>query len=553
MISETLENLAECNHDVCIVGAGPVGISLAVELDRLGLSVLFLESGTNFANPEIQELSKAEFADPNVHDDMSIAVARQLGGTSNLWGARCIKYDPIDFEPRPGLVDAKWPISYQDIYPYYAQACAYTRSGAPVYEAAIPHVTPTDNTFSFNTLERWANEQKLQVTHGPKLAASKNIDVRLKAVVIGIRFTENGTTTAIEIARPDGSQRRWCKIRSLVIAAGGLESTRLLLAAQRDAPDRFGGPNGPLGRYYMGHVIGEISDIIFNSATFDKAFDFFIDEHQSYVRRRFVASFETQLHEKLLNTAMWPVVPPVADARHQSGVLSSVYLGLAYGPLGRIVTAEAIRQRHIPNEPVSLWPHVKNLIRDIPQVASFIADFFRRRYFSNNRLPGFFVHNACFRYGLSYHAEQIPNPDSRVTLTQNNDRTGLPRLHIDLRFQEEDARSVVRTHELFAAWLVRTGIGHIEYRIPKEDRMASVSAQMKHGTHQIGTIRMGANRREAVVDKNLRSFDSQNLYVVSSAVLPTSGQANPTLTAIALALRLAATLAADAKGHLCHS
>ena len=110
--------------------------------------------------------------------------------------------------------------------------------------------------------------------------------------------------------RPDGSQRRRLPVRNLVIAAGGLESTRLLLAAQRDAPNRFGGRRWSTGRYYMGHVIGDIAEIVFSNAALDGAFDYFVDSHGSYVRRRFVPSQSTQLREKILNSAMFPIVPP---------------------------------------------------------------------------------------------------------------------------------------------------------------------------------------------------------------------------------------------------
>ena len=113
MINQSFEGMADTLHDVCVVGAGPVGISLAVELDRLGCKVLLLESGQQTPNAYIQQLSDAEIQEPSTHDDMSIAVSRQLGGTSNLWGGFCVKYDPVDFIPRPGLVDALWPITYE--------------------------------------------------------------------------------------------------------------------------------------------------------------------------------------------------------------------------------------------------------------------------------------------------------------------------------------------------------------------------------------------------------------------------------------------------------
>jgi hypothetical protein len=539
MIYETLDGLANVCHDVCIVGAGPVGISLAVELYHLGFKVLLLESGRKTADAYIQQLSTADIVSPEIHDDMNIAVARRLGGTSNLWGGICLRFDPIDFITRPGLVDARWPITCEELRPYYDRACWYARCGEPVWELPVPGVVADEDTFSFHTLERATNQQKSQVIHRKILAKSTGIDVRLSTTVVGFHFDLDGLVTAIEVVRSDGLQRMRLPVRNLVIAAGGLESTRLLLAAQRDSPNRFGGANGPLGRYYMAHVSGSIADIGFSNKVLAGAFDYFVDPHGSYVRRRFVPSQSTQLREKILNSAMYPTVPAVADFRHGSAILSLVYLVLAYRPLARLIVPDAIRNMHITSKPVNVTSHLLNVVKGLPTAIAISTNFLRRRYMTRMRLPGFFIRSKNLRYRLVYYSEQTPQPDSRVVLSVEHDRTGLARIRVDLRFHESDARSVVRTHELFSDWLIRTGFGHLEWNVPSDKRIGAVLAQAKHGTHQIGTIRMGASRNDGVVDRNLCTFDCPNLCVVSTAVLPTSSQANPTLTAIALAMRLA--------------
>lgn len=545
MIFETFDGLSGTNRDVCIIGAGPVGISLADELSRLGFSVLVLESGRRTPDPYIQELSRAHLVSPDKHDDMSIAVARRLGGTSNLWGGICLRFDPIDFIPRPGLVDARWPITYEDLLPYYDNACWHTQSGAPIYELSIPGVIAGDNEFSFDTLERAVNEQKSHVTHKQALTRGSGIDVRLTATVVGINFSDNGLVQSVDVVRPDGSQRTRVPVRNVVIAAGGLESTRLLLAAQRNCPERFGGPDGPLGRYYMGHVIGDIAQIVFSNANLAEAFDFFVDAHGSYVRRRFVPSEATQLREKILNSAMFPIVPSVADVSHGSAILSAVYLALACGPFSRLIVADAIRKRHIPPKPVNLTGHAINVLKGLPEALWLSTSFLWRRYLTKSRMPGFFIRSKDLRYRLAYHSEQSPQRDSRVVLSEDLDRTGFPRMRVDLRFRTDDAKSVVRTHELLSDWLVRNRFGRIEWNDPPEQRVNAVLTQASHGTHQIGTIRMGADRNEGVVNRDLRTFDSPNLFVASTAILPTSGQANPTLTAIALAMRMAHTWKAN--------
>jgi choline dehydrogenase-like flavoprotein len=472
---------------------------------------------------------------------MAIAVSRRLGGTSNLWAVRCQPFDPIDFEPRPGLVDAAWPIRYADILPYYDAAVDYLTAGANVFRAPIPGVDIADDTIDYTRLERFSAIAAVQTAHRTEIERSSRIDVRLDATVVDMTF-ENGRISGLTVADRDGT-RHSLPVRTVVLAAGGLESTRQLLVLQRKHPELFGGEDGPLGRYYMGHVIGEVADVVFNSDTIDAAYDFYLDEHGSYARRRLIPSDAAQFDERLLNVSFWPVVPPVADPRHRSGLLSMVCLAFAIPPFGRLVIAEAIRKRHIPDD-LAVWPHIVNILRDLPRAGLSIAAFLYKRYVARPPMPGFFARNAARRYGLSYHAEQSPQPDSRVTLSDDRDRLGVPKLRIDYRFARADAEAVARSHAVLADWLTRTGAGRLEYRQPPEETVDAILALAAHGTHQIGTARMAARPEDGVVDENLRCFGVDNLYVASSATFPTSGQCNPTLSIAAFAVRLAEHLAA---------
>ncbi|HEY0314928.1 MAG TPA: GMC oxidoreductase, partial [Sphingomonas sp.] len=505
MLIDGIDGLGGVRRPLVVVGSGPVGLALATDLAGRGFPVLLLESGGIASDPAVQALSAATLVEAARHDDMSVAIARRLGGSSNLWGGRCVPYDPIDFEDRP-VVQARWPIGFDDIAPFISRAVEATRSGAPVFEAQTPLAPAADDGFSADALERWVNIQAAQVVHRRAIAEDPLLEVRTRATAVGIRFHGDGRVESLDVAHSLSGERVRIPVDRLVIAGGGLETTRLLLAAQREAPERFGGPDGPLGRYYMGHVIGEIADVVFASGATARAFDFTIDAHGSYVRRRIVPSPETQRRHGLLNSAFWPVVPPVADPRHRSATLSLVYLALSYGPLGRRIVAEAIRRRHIPERPPRRLPHLVNLATGMPSALAFSANFLKRRYGWTSRLPGFFVLNRANRYGLSFHAEHAPDPDSRVRLSGEVDRLGLPSLVIDLRFGEKDISSLVATHDLLERWLERSGLGRIEYRVPREERGAAIIAQASHGTHQIGLARMAASPRDGIVDGDLRCF-----------------------------------------------
>jgi len=541
MIRAGLEGAEARPHETIVVGSGPAGLTLAMELARRGRPTLLLESGLERPS-RAQELSLAEIVDPARHDDTRIATARRLGGTSNLWGGRSMPLDPVDFAPRAFAGGARWPIAYDDVAPYYAAACRYVGCGEAAFTLAAPGLSAADDGFEFERIERASNRPWFQKAHAATLAASPLIDIRLDATVVEIELAENGRATGVVVATADGRRRRLAAER-VVLAAGGLETTRLLLTAQRRRPALFGGVDGPLGRYYMGHVIGEIADVVFDDARLDAAFDFLRDGRGSFVRRRFAPSPALMARFDLPNVGFWPVAPPIADPRHGSGALSAVALALSTPVVGGMILPELIRARHLGG-PIDWRAHARNVAFDLPATIGFLGRFVRDRYLGAERIPGYFLRNRARRYGLSYHAEQIPNPDSRVTLAAETDRLGLPRLRVDLRFSRGDGEAIVRAHQRFALWLGAAGFGRVEYRQNEAMNVEAALALMSHGSHQIGTARMGSHRREGVVDGDLACFDAPNLYVLGSAAFPTSGQANPTLSIVAFAARLAEKLAA---------
>ncbi len=536
MIFDTLENIDAAKYDAVVVGGGPAGLSFAMEMAAHGKTVLVLESGGFSPDEDQQKLSDADLVDPQSHEDMLIAVARRLGGTSNLWAGRCVPYDPIDFVDRPNIENASWPIGLDEITPYYERASWYLSGGETRYSDPLNGIDIDDDDFSFDRLERYSNCPAIQVGHEEALQYNPNIDIRLNTTLVDLAFSENGDVRSIRVKRPDG-QAMDIAVTTLVLACGGLETTRQLLVAQRKHPDRFGGANGALGKFYMGHVTGEISDITFKNRSLEKGLNFYVDRDGTYVRRRFVPSDAVQLENDLTNIAFWPVVPPIADAAHRSGILSLLFLALSTQPWGGMFIAEAIRRKHVP-EGIAKIPHLLNVVRQLPQSAAFGFSFLYKRYLSSSRIPGFFVLNPGHRYGLSYHAEQVPSEKSRVYLSEKKDKFGVDRLVIDLNFSERDAEPILRSHKLLRDWLHKHELGTIDYRDPEEDAIQRIIEIATHGTHQIGLARMGKDAKRAIVDKDLRVFDSRNLYLLTSAVFPTSGQCNPTLTIVAMGLRL---------------
>ena len=366
-------------------------------------------------------------------------------------------------------------------------------AGDPVFAEPLPGVA-ADPAFGFESLERWSNRPRIQELHRAELAARPELMVALGTTVTGFEDGADGRIAAA-LAHVEGRGRGRIAAPLFVLAAGGNESTRLLLAAQAQAPERFGGPEGPLGRCYMGHVNGTIADVVLESPALHDGLDFHVDGHGSYVRRRLVPSPETQAAARLSNVAFWPVVPEVANASHRSGPLSATFLALSVGPLGRRLIAEPIRLKHVGPPPYDRGAHLRNVLFDLPRTLGFAPAFLWKNRVAKLRLPGFFLKNPARRYGLEYHAEQLPDPSSRLTLAEATDRLGLPRLRIRLAFSPADAAAVVRAHAALGDWLRRNRLGRLEHRHGEGARAAAVLAEARHGNHQVGTIRMGADRR----------------------------------------------------------
>jgi len=528
--------------DICIVGSGPVGMALALEFERLGDEVLVLESGGSEVDPAAAEASRAQIVDSNRHAAMEIAVCRALGGTSWTWGGRCVAYDEIDWMQRDFVADARWPFGHEELRPWYKRATEYLLCGNDTF--SIPYKQKLYGGLTLDFIERWSRKSKVILEHRGHLLGSERIKLSLKSTVTGLNLSADGQRVeGLAVITPEGACT--VKARRVVLAMGGVETTRLLLHAQQSWPSHFGGVDGPLGRYYMGHISGKIASIVLNDPDSINDLDFKLDESGTYLRRRFMLTADAQLEHKVLNTAFWPDNPPFYDPSHGSGVLSSVFLALAFPPMGRRLLSEAIRLAHTGPRPYRLAAHLRNAILGAPRGAKDIYRILRDRFIRKPAKPGFLVPNFGGKYALHYHSEQVPNSDSRIKLGSETDSFGVPRAVIDLRYTDQDVQSVIDSHELLDKALQANGIGRLQYLYGPEQLRERVYEQASDGYHQVGSTRMGENAGQSVVDPNLKVHGVENLFVASSSVFPTSGQANSTLLAVAFGIRLASHLHAN--------
>jgi choline dehydrogenase-like flavoprotein len=559
-----IEDLGSLTEDICIqedlavIGAGPAGIVVALEAARQGTSVVLLESGSQFFNPAVQELSEAAECDRQRHAPVSLAVRRQLGGTSVIWGGRCVPFDPIDFASRSYLGVPSWPISYETTRSYFQRACDWMMCGRAAFSTLeLPHlpsgVVPgfIDGNVLGSSLERWSLPTNFGKTYQERLEQSPRI-----RVFTGVTCTEivctNGDSRAQSLeCRTHAGGRVSVTAKVFVVACGGLEGTRLLMSSSGPAGEQLGNRSGHLGRWYMAHVEGSIANARFTTPPRRTIYNYERDTDGVYVRRRFSFADEYQRKHQLPNIVSWLGNPEIPDARHRSGQLSFVYLALTsrFGPrFAPEAQRLALTGADIPGTPygaatiTSRRSHLYNIARRPFSTGHFVIDFGSRRFLARGRrTPGFFVYNRQNLYPLQYHGEQLPNPASTVELSRERDRLGRRKLKIDLRFSQGDIEGVVRAHEHWDRYLRKLDVGRLEY--VHQDLHQAIDQRLGGGFHQIGTTRMSASPSAGVVDENLSVHGVPNLYVASSSTFVTSGQANSTFMVVVLALRLADRLA----------
>jgi hypothetical protein len=526
--------------DICIVGAGAAGITLACELDGCGLKVLLLEAGGLRLEDDLLDYYRGTATLP--HPDPLQFRRSAFGGTTKLWGGRCAALDPIDFEQRNYVPHSGWPLHFAQLAQYYPQALAYCDAGKFDFSVAGSLANPpatisgfhSDGTVLADRIERYSLPTDFGRRYREKIARSSDVTAVLHARCV--RLHKRAWDDAIEavevIDAADRRQRLSC--RAVVLACGGIEVPRLLMISDPGGPG-LGNREDLLGRFYACHFDVICGRLLANGARVAFNFEKTIDG--IYCRRQLRISEDAQRRHELLNMVFRLHFSEYADWRHGSAIMSAIFLAKSRLPAEYQAILYHGRQ---PSEPIRALPHLRNVLMGLPQLLRFSGDWIFKKQLARRRLPYTLVPNSDGSFPLEFNSEQTPCASNRVSLLEDTDRHGLRRVHIDWRLCPSDIDSAYRGFLLLRD-AINSGSG-CRLELDEEQLHQRISTAPPVGGHHLGTARMANTPRGGVVGPDCAVFDLPNLFIASSAVFPTAGYANPTLTIVALSIRLAGHL-----------
>lgn len=473
--------------DLCIVGSGPAGMSVACQFLDSSARVLLLEAGGDSRTEQSQDFYRGSLSGLDYPPfGLEGSRLRYFGGTSNHWNGFSAPLDQFDLQKRNWFPYSGWPISWESIDAYYEEAGALLELGEPPHAnfalsswtgkgfdlLQVEEDAITAKLWKFSTPVRFAKK------YGETLRSSRNVQVYYNAAVTDIvLFDAHRSVATLTVTLPD---RRLCRVRAkqYVLALGGMETPRLLLNCDRQIPAGVGNETGNVGRFFCEHPHLDVGVLHLN--------DRYAQSRIYYRRKRF-------------NTPLWGYLQLSEELRNQAGLLNGVF------------------RLHGNN---ALSPTDADFMRHLPALQEN-----KRRKAAKQRTAR-----------LVLMAEQAPAPDCRITLNAERDRFGMRRINLHWKLGDLDRYSIEKSVELLGRKIGQNGLGRLQV-LP--DMLSNPAAKLRGGNHHMGTIRMGDSPQHSVVDANCRVHGLDNLYVAGSGVFPTAGCNNPTYSIVALALRLA--------------
>nr|WP_282154082.1 GMC family oxidoreductase [Ruegeria atlantica] len=482
-----------------------------------GLTIAVLDTGDLDRNHAAQEFSDVESPENEVPRHARI---RQFGGSTTAWSGKWLPLTPEDLQGSSWAEDSGWPIRAEDLHPYYARASKIHKGPAPEDYAqwkTAPN-TNASNTRLKPVSVYWLDSGQLDFsqTIGKVIAKSETITVFLQCTATNVVLTDDLSRVAyLEAQSKQGQKTTRVVAREYVLASGGIENARLMLASNGQMKNGIGNTYDIVGRYYIDHPGGSVAMVTLNRGkTFPDDFGMALPQNGRH--RMDIGSYmtpQTRKDGRFVNSYfVWRAaldVVPTAEIRKLFSTLVLI--------------------KHRPS-------HVKlyaELLCDLFKVQKILA--VRYLWFLVSKKAGLRGPDRKFR--INYHIEMAPDSENRVTLSDKSDPLGRPLSKVRWKVSEAELQSILKLHDEIQTLLDGTGAGTLSWdagRPPKTDELPYSSA-----SHHMGTTRMGKDPENSVVDEECQVHGIGNLHIAGSSVFPTGGFSNPTFTIVALAIRLA--------------
>ncbi len=538
----------EC--DVCIVGAGPVGISITRQFVDSDLKVIHLESGGIMLGDHADDLSEPASEGPYGTTSF-ITNVRHYGGNSNAWniirndgimGVRFATFQDVDFETRPGIPDSGWPIKPADIAPYIKRAASLWELAPDGFKPGEEFTTDTVKKIQAKaTLEtsmfQFPDAALARIEFRKVIDAAPNIETLYHATATQIIPNAGDTGAEAVIIKPSAKKEAKIKAKAVIISASGMGSCQLLLSSPTKAGHEFGNQGGALGRYIIDHPLVSGGDIILNNRTdLDDMLLYDIDHRRGASSMGYLhLSKDLVMREEIPNLNMM-LFPRGAGHKQASAKLQMHQRAHQ----SAVRTRNALRRRQIPA--------LKDVFYTAIGMPLILGDIIRlytdpqinpgRGGWDKKGLPS----KRFDRLEVVHSVEQLPHRDNRMYLSEETNRLGLRRITFDYQIHDSDYAAFKRFQDVMGKAVAEAGFGTFKPYRDKDDNIDMVS--MSCG-HHMGMTRMGADPATSVTDGDCRVHGTDNLYVACSGLYPTGGSANPTFLAISLGIRIADRLKAS--------
>ena len=522
--------------DICILGGGPAGLTIAKEFLGAGVKAIVVESGGLSDDKRAVALYDGFSVGHPV--DLFLGRYRILGGASTRWGGRCAVLDPLDFEYRPWVPNSGWPIAYKDLAPFYERAKSICNFRLPwlsqeAIETALNTTLPPLSSRALSTqvwryatsalsksiLGKGHNSFRAALNFGSAFRDAFKVDSDITVLLHGnithFEFSESATKVeSVQVSTLDGRKTK-IVARHFILCCGGIENPKIILNFPHNVLSRVNRYDN-VGRYFHQHPVGTVGVIEADRAatlSLQKTFNMFF-------RREMSTQYEIGLS--------------LSSSTQQKLGLLNASVALYYGLDHYRVWRSAQRVRGIINGTYDFNPAL--LVDLIIMIfgAPVIADNIIRRFVLGREVR---KRRASIRAVVNL--EQQPDRESRVYLSNDVDAMGMKKIVIDWKIskrERETAQFIARALELE---LQANKLGRLRMEPWLTSDSSLTENDLKSNLHFMGATRMAHTDRTGVVDKDCKLFGLENLFVAGTSVFPTGGHANPMLTIVALAIRLA--------------